>query len=64
MFAYEFDIWAFSELSILEVGGQMGDLCKFLFTVFILVGVLGSSMDIYRGSGMNIFCGFPWFVFS
>ena len=40
-------IWDFPELSILEVGGWIGDLCNFLFTVFILVGVLGSSMNIF-----------------
>ena len=44
LFNSGFDIWAFPELFILKVGGQIGDLT---FTMFILVGVLGFSMDIF-----------------
>ena len=64
LFDSGFDIWAFPESFILKVGGRIGDLCDFLFTVLILVEVLGFSMDIFLASSGNVFCWFSLFHFS
>ena len=37
LIATGFDTQVFSELSILELGGRLGDGCNFLLIVFILV---------------------------
>ena len=47
--ASEFDLWAFPESSIFEVGGWIADLSNFSFTVFILVGLLESSENDFGG---------------
>ena len=47
MFGFEFEIWVFLELSIFGIGGQIGDLYDFTYTVFILVGDLGFSIDSF-----------------
>ena len=46
---------AIPELSIFEVGAWIGDLCNFPLAIFILIGVLGFSMDIFlRLAGMLV----------
>ena len=46
LFNSRFDLWTFLKSFILELDGQIGDLCDFCFTIFIFIGVLRLSMDI------------------
>ena len=48
LFGYEFLIWVFPKLSILEIDEQNSDLCNFPFVVFILVGYLRFPIDIFE----------------
>ena len=47
MFGFEFVIRAFQDLSIFGIGEQIGDLCDLPFSVFVLVGDLKFSVDIF-----------------